>query len=63
MLTKTQYKLLIQSYMDRYECSYISVLDLMSKDVVKIYQEEHDVPYKIAALKYDIMNNYNLSML
>jgi hypothetical protein len=41
MLTKTQYKLLIQSYMDRYECSYISALQLMAQDSLKIYQDEH----------------------
>ena len=63
MLTKTQYKLLIQSYMDRYDCSYTSALQIMSKEALLIYQEEHNVPYEIAALKYDIINNYNLSML
>ena len=63
MLTKTQYKLLIQSYMDRYECSYTSALQIMSKEALLIYQEEHNVPYEIAALNYDIINNYNISML
>ncbi len=28
-----------------------------------IYQDKHNVPYEIAALKYNIMNYYNLSML
>ena len=54
MLTKTQYKLLIQSYMDRYECSYTSALQIMSKEALLIYQEEHNVPYEIAALKFKI---------
>ena len=63
MLSKTQYILLIQSYMYRYECSYISALQLMAKDAVEIYQDEHNVPYEIATLKYDIMNNHNISML
>ena len=31
----------------------------MSKDAVQIYQDEHNVPYEMAALKYDMMNNYN----
>ncbi len=43
MLTKTQYKLLIQSYMDRYECSYTSALQIMSKEAILIYQEEHAI--------------------
>ena len=49
--------------MDRYECSYVSALQLMAQDAVKIYQDEHNVPYEKAALKNDIMNNYNISML
>ena len=63
MLTKAQYQLLIKSYMDRYECSYIIALQLMAQDAVKIYQDGHNVPCEIEALKYDIMNNYNISML
>ena len=49
--------------MDRYECSYISALQLMAQDLLKIYQDEHNVPYEIAALKHNIMNYYNISML
>jgi hypothetical protein len=53
MLTKTEYKLLIQGYMDRYKCSHISALHLMPYDAVQIHQKEHNV-------SYDIIHNYEM---
>ena len=35
----------------------------MAKDAKQIYQDENKVPCELAAIKYDIMHNYNISML
>jgi hypothetical protein len=52
MFNKTQYKLLIEEYMNKYDVTYTTAITKLS------------VLYKIdAETKEDIINNFNISML
>ena len=52
MFYKTQYKLLIKAYMDKYDVSYVDATKELAW-MHKIHAETED----------DIINNYNISML
>ena len=54
MLTKTQYRLLVDNYMEKYNISQIEAEFLINK---------HKMEYYINALRNDIIKNYNISSL
>jgi len=54
MITKTQYRLLVEDYMNRYDNSEDGAMNLSNKHKMKAY---------INALKKDIIENYNISSL
>ena len=54
MITKTQYKLLVEDYMEKYNISQNEAEFLINK---------HKMEYYINALKNDIVENYNISSL
>ena len=54
MLTKTQYRLLVDNYMEKYNISQIEEEILINK---------HKMEYYINALRNDIIENYNISSL
>jgi hypothetical protein len=54
MLTKTQYRLLVEDYMEKYNISQNEAEFLINK---------HKMEYYINALKNDIIENYNISSL
>jgi len=54
MLTKTQYRLLVEDYMNRYDISEDEARHLINKHKMEAY---------INALKTDIIENYNISSL
>ena len=61
MFNKTQYKLLIEEYMDKYDITYTSAKKLICDRQIKQYMREKQVSYEIACISYDIINNYNIS--
>ncbi len=60
MFDKTQYKLLIQEYMDKHDVSYTQAKQMITVDQIKEYMEKENVSYIVAALA---INNYNISLL
>jgi len=54
MITKTQYRLLVEDYMNRYDITEKEAEFLINK---------HKMEYYINALKTDIIENYNISSL
>ena len=62
MFNKTQYKLLIEEYMDKYDVTYTTARQLICKDL-KRYMKEKQVSHEMACMTDDIINNYNLSPL
>jgi len=54
MITKTQYRLLVEDYMKKYNISEYEAEFLINK---------HKMEYYINALKKDIIENYNISSL
>jgi hypothetical protein len=54
MITKTQYRLLVDNYMEKYNISQIEAEFLINK---------HKMEYYINALRNDIIENYNISSL
>ena len=54
MITKTQYRLLVEDYMNRYDISENEAEFLINK---------HKMEYHINDLKTDIIENYNISSL
>ena len=63
MFNKTQYKLLIEEYMDKYGVTYTTAKQLIFEHQIKRYMREKQVSYEIACVADDIINNYNLSPL
>ena len=63
MFNKTQYKLLIEEYMDKYDITYTSAMHLICLHQIKRYMEEKQVSYEIACIADDIINNFNISLL
>ena len=61
MFNKTQYKLLIEEYMDKYGITYTSAMQLICDHQIKQYMRDKQVSYEIACISYDIINNYNIS--
>ena len=54
MITKTQYRLLVDNYMEKYNISQIEAEFLINK---------HKMEYYLNALRNDIIENYNISSL
>ena len=54
MITKTQYRLLVDNYMEKYNISQNEAEFLINK---------HKMEYYINSLKSDIVENYNISSL
>jgi len=52
MITKTQYRLLVDNYMEKYNISQNEAEFLINK---------HKMEYYINALRNDIIENYNIS--
>jgi hypothetical protein len=50
MFNKTQYKLLIDEYMDKYNITYTNAKQLICE-------------HQLDAIRYDIINYYNISTL
>ncbi len=63
MFNKTQYKLLIEEYMDKYDITYTSAMHLICTHKIKQYMKEKQVSFEIACIADDIINNYNISTL
>ncbi len=61
MFDKTQYKLLIEEYMDKYGITYTSATHLICLHKIKQYMKEKQVSYEMAYIADDIINNYNKS--
>ena len=62
MFNKTKYKLLIQRYMDIYDVSYTTAKQQIFQLQIKECIQEMNVSYIQAALEYDVINNYNISL-
>ena len=62
MFNKTQYKLLIEEYMDKYDVTYTTAKQLICKDLKRCMKEKQ-VSHEMACIADDIINNYNLSPL
>ena len=62
MFNKTQYKLLIEEYMDKYDVTYTTAKQLICKDLKRCMKEKQ-VSHEMAYIADDIINNYNLSHL
>ena len=73
MFNKTQYKLLIEEYMDKYDVTYTTAKQLICQDLKRCMKEKqvsHEMACMTAfaatgltAVADDIINNYNLSHL
>ena len=63
MFNKTQYKLVIEEYMDKYDISYTRAKQLICQHQIQRYKKEKQVSYEIACVADDIINNYNISPL
>ena len=63
MFNKTEYKLLIEEYMDKYDITYTSAKQLICNHQIKQIMREKKVSYEMACIADDIINNYNLSIL
>ena len=61
MFNKTQYKLLIEEYMDKYDVTYTTAKQLICIHRIKQYMREKQVSYEMACIADDIINNYNIS--
>ena len=62
MFNKTQYKLLIEEYMDKYDVTYTTAKQLICQDLKRCMKEKQ-VSHEMARIADDIINNYNLSPL
>jgi len=62
MFNKTQYKLLIEEYMNKYDVTYTTAKQLICQDL-KRCMRENQVFHEMACIADDIINNYNLSPL
>ena len=62
MFNKTQYKLLIEEYMDKYDVTYTTAKQLICQDLKRCMKEKQ-VSHEMACIANDIINNYNLSHL
>ena len=61
MFNKTQYKLLIVEYMDKYGITYTSAMQLICDHQIKRYMREKQVSYEMACIADEIINKYNIS--
>jgi transcription-repair coupling factor (superfamily II helicase) len=61
MFNKTQYKLLIEEYMDKYGVTYTTAKQLICIHQIKQYMREKQVSYEMACIADDIINNNNIS--
>ena len=61
MFNKTQYKLLIDEYMDKYGITYTSAMQLICDHHIKQYMKEKQVSYEMACIADEIINKYNIS--
>ncbi len=59
MFNKTQCKLLIEEYMDKYDITYTTAKQLICLHQIKQYNREKQVSYEIACIADDIINNHN----
>ena len=63
MFNKTEYKLLIEEYMDKYDITYTSAKQLICNHQIKQIMMEKNISFEMACIADDIINNYNLSIL
>ena len=63
MFNKTEYKLLIEEYMDKYDITYTSAKQLICDHQIKQIMREKKASHEMACIADDIINNYNLSIL
>ncbi len=65
MYNKTEDKLFINKYMDKYDISYVAAKILICKHLItwKEYIKEKQVTYGIACIADDNINNYNISTI
>ena len=61
MFNKTQYKLLIEEYMNKYGITYTSAMQLICGHQIKQYMKEKQVSYEMACIADEIINKYNIS--
>ena len=61
MFNKTQYKLLIEEYMNKYGITYTSAMQLICDHQIKQYMREKKVSYEMACIADEIINKYNIS--
>ena len=50
MFNKTEYKLLIQQYMEKYNISYTTAKQFITIDKIKNYMDKNEVSYAEASL-------------
>ena len=62
MFNKTKHKLLIDRYMDKYDVTYTTAKQQIFQLQIKECIQEMNVSYIQAALEYDVINNYNISI-
>ncbi len=62
MFNKTQYKLLIEQYIDKYDVTYTTAKQLIFQHKLKKYMQVLNISYRMAILEHDIINNYNVSI-
>ncbi len=62
MFNKTQYKLLIEKYMDKYDITFTTAKQLIFQHQLKKYMQDMKISYRMAILEHDIINNYNISI-
>ncbi len=61
MFDKTQHKLLIEEYMDKYGITYTSAMQLICDHQIKRYMREKQVSFEMACVADDIINNSYIS--
>ena len=61
MFNKTQYKLLIEEYMNKYGITYTSAMQLICYHQITQYMKEKQVSYEMACIADEIINKYNIS--
>ena len=61
MFDKTQYKLLIQEYMNKYTISYANAIQIIISKQIERFEKDFNIRYEKAFIQaYDDMN-YNIS--
>jgi len=69
-MTRDEYNSLINKYMNKFNISYISAIQYITRKQIKRFEKDYNISYEKAVLneyyeitKNDIIENYNISSL